>query len=426
MTNSKISPSDINSVWSSSAALFDPIVAHDGAKLIVSPLEEQIQSIRDVLSRGYLVLEDCPDFFSHYDYDWVFNELSWQRGDEAAFQIRALQQLTSLWCKKQEWESWKFDKIVLRYSWDTFTSNPSPQCKSIGQYDFIIMPFSFLETSTLLIHSFIDNFLDEEETDSWKELFSSDQIENHSSFSISPCLRQTILRVATSEIFNPFVSESLFENAKRRIPWFYEARGINESIYNASIPEQQILYSLVDFSIAHELSHALLKHNSSASGEAAIYRELQADYLGLRLYFSSWGWRDEILEGCPISQIARQLIGPITSIWFSEWINSCTRMYQMKTYPQLSNSRKDELIEEAKNRENRHQAILNTLDGYLQYVKKIGGSFSEEDLSKIINIIKKMQYFNEFIQSTIFDIPDQDLYELKQYIEEQRQLGAFG
>jgi len=47
--------------------------------------------------------------------------------------------------------------------------------------------------------------------------------------------------------------------------------------------------------------------------------ERDADEMGFHLYSTSWGWRDELLDPCPMSQGTRILVGPLMFHLFMRW-----------------------------------------------------------------------------------------------------------
>lgn len=81
-----------------------------------------------------------------------------------------------------------------------------------------------------------------------------------------------------------------------------------------------LTYSFIDFAIGHELGHRLLGHQGTAGDrDDRLAAEKDADRLGFHLFSTSWGWRDEILDGSPLSSAARIVLGPLTFAAFERW-----------------------------------------------------------------------------------------------------------
>lgn len=253
-----------------------------------------------------------PAFFAAHDYAWVFEPSVWRRSLEANYQARALQQLSGLWRSPHRPDGLQFENVVLRETFHTGADPCTPFHIAIEEANFIVVPFSFNEFALLLVRAFLDwaGCLEA----GWPGLHTPQPSEREP----SPFLRHAILRLLTSDAFQPgFHGPTPMERVKRRSSWFAPAQEFDDADRDMVT---HLSYALIDFAIAHELGHSVLGHaGENAPSCLRLDKEHGADAMGFQLFATSWGWRDEILDTCPLSQGARILVGPLIFHMFVKW-----------------------------------------------------------------------------------------------------------
>lgn len=253
-----------------------------------------------------------PGFFAAHDYEWVFEPSVWRRSLEANYQVRALQQLSSLWRSPHCPDGLLFDNVVLRETFHTGADPCTPFHTPVEEVNFVVAPFSFSEFALLLIRTYLSwaGCLEV----GWTELTPTRAADQEP----SPFLRHAILRLLTSDAFQSGIDgPTPMERVKCRSSWFAPAQEFDDVERDMVT---HLSYALIDFALAHELGHCVLGHaGESAQHDLRIKKEKEADAMGFHLYATSWGWRDEILDTCPLSQGARILIGPLVFHMFIKW-----------------------------------------------------------------------------------------------------------
>lgn len=308
-----MTPEDIHSAWARANATygFDPVAGDAAAIALLHNPPGEADLIDANIAGIDRVRAEHPELFESEDYDWAFDRRVYRRALEANLQARALQMLGAARSAPNGPKDVEFGKVVLRYTFEAGTDPCSPFHAPVEGINFIVSPFAFHEFVLLLTRAFIDSA---GAAGGWEGFLDWQNFPEIA----SPYLRQAILRSVTSDAFHSsFTGESPVDEVKRRSPWFAEARETGDIADGVETP---LTCSLIDFALAHELGHVLHRHDSlTREPDLRLEREQDADVMGFALYNLSWGWRDEILDGAPLNQGPRILLGPLMFHLFIRW-----------------------------------------------------------------------------------------------------------
>lgn len=399
--------SKIDAAWDIANARFgfDPVHYDEDAKALLHRQDNDTALINAAIEGMQSVRSTNPDFFDRFDYDWAFDASGWRLGLEANLQARMLQMLSEMWGSPHRPETLSYDAVVSRYTFEPGTDPCTPFHAPVEAINFICMPFSFAEFLNLLMRGFIDSV--QRGSSGW-EGFSRFQSFDQS-LPVSPFLRQAMLRYLTNDTFHPsFEGESPVDLVKRECSWFGEARetgDIDESL------ETPLTYSLLDFALAHELGHVLHGHESvAAEADLRLSKEQDADAMGFALFSTSWGWRDEVLDPCPLDQGLRILMGPLIFHLFIKWHLA---LRQGALYARMKRDdphvRADHIKGDVGDSEARSTSTMTQLSLYEAQIRARGAQFSPAGETLFQGLARAGSAFTMKIFWAFQSIPDDEL-----------------
>ena len=403
---SRITPASVAAEWVSTVIGLDPLFFHAEARRFIVDPDVEAAAIRTAVAHEAILRPTAPDFFATADYDWAFDPASWDRGIDAVFQMRVLQMLSTLQGQPQALTDLDFGRIVVRRVDSVTAFDCSPRFVRAPSLRFVVMPFVFSELAGLLLRGFAEWIGGDTRAD-WDALVVPFMDETRE---CPPSLRQAIARMLTDPAFDLFSAiEQPAWTLRREASWFAPAREFHET-GESNLAEAHLSYALHDFALAHELGHALLGHARPGPGDDRMARELAADDLAMRLYAGSWGWRDELLDGAPLDQAARNLLGPIMFVWFCEWqmtlVFACTaRLRERMTEAERAEFRSQGEAWHAE-QQRRAQVLLGMAIAYPAAVIAHGGRFPIDDATGLGHLQANMGRFAGQIGQWVLEIPE--------------------
>lgn len=414
-----ITPEAIRAEWTTAVIGLDPIFFHaEARRFIVDPAVEAAR-IRTAIAHEAVLRPAAPDFFATVDYDWAFDPASWDRGIDAVFQMRVLQMLSAL--HGHPWARFDLDfaRIVVRRVDSVTAFDCSPRLVRAPSLRFVVMPFVFSELAGLLLRGFAE-WIGRDARADWDALIgpAADEIGE-----CPPSLRQAIARMLTDSAFDLFSPiEQPAWTLRRMTPWFAGAREFHETGEN-NLAEAHLSHALHDFALAHELGHAVLGHGRAIPGEDRIGRELAADDLAMQLYAKSWGWRDDLLDGAPLGQAPRNLLGPIMFVWFCEWqltlVFACTALLRERmSEAQRGHFRALGQVWHVE-QQRRSQVLLRLAADYPAAVIAQGGHFPVANAIALGNLQQNMGRFATNIGRWVLDIPASTIHVVGELLRRQ-------
>lgn len=295
---------EVATAWAEIADLYDPVDADPVATQVLRDASEHEGPIAAALEHFKLVDAAEGQLLSSLGYDFCFERRLWRRGIEAVLQARVLQQVL-VWAKLAPKDRAALENIVVRHTFHADLSFATPLLRRHGRFNFIVVPFVYQELLLLSAATLAQTACPRGAADAW-ELLDGSSTDATSNTPPPPPFRKLVARVLTSPAFDASSSaENPVSALSMSSGWF---SGVDTAADPTDM-ESVLAYSAQDFALAHEIGHCL----SAGDAETYLRTEQAADLSGLRLYAASWGWRDELLEGCPLGQGARVLLGPI---WF--------------------------------------------------------------------------------------------------------------
>ncbi|NQY97514.1 MAG: hypothetical protein HRT82_10165 [Henriciella sp.] len=397
----------INVAWdkANSRYGFDPIHFDDEAKQLLHEADDDDAQIEAAIDGMRVVRNENPSFFDRFDYEWAFDAAGWRRGLEANLQARMLQMLSQMWVSPNRPDTAFYDRVVSRYTFETGTDPCTPFHAPIDAVNFITVPFSFAEFLNLLVRGFIDSVAGQNE--GWAALANFDKFDREAP--VSGFLRQAILRYLTNDTFHPsFPGESPVDLVKRKSTWFGEAIETGNVDEETEIP---LSNALLDFALAHELGHVLHGHEGvAAEPDLRLEKEQDADVMGFALYSTSWGWRDEVLDPCPMGQALRILMGPLVFHLFVKWHLA---LRQAAAFAKLKlkdhNVNVSVIKEDVGDSAARSDMTMKQLGFYEAQIRGRGAEFSETGEAIFRGLAKAGSAFTMEIFRSVQSIPDEDL-----------------
>lgn len=398
---------EIIAAWekASGAFGFDPITGDSEAQKLLHNPEHERGAITDNIAGLERVKAQCPDFFLAYDYDWAFDAKVYRRAIEANLQTRAIQLLAMLHRNPNTPRAFDYGGMVVRYTFEAGTDPCTPFHAPYRNLHFIAVPFSFLEFVLLLIRAFVETMA--EPKPGWDALATGAAIDKAD---VSPCLRQAIVRSMTTAAFHPgFDGESPVDVVKRKSTWFAAAKETSNVDENIEIA---LTYSLTDFALAHELGHSLLGHQGVArEPDLRLNKEQDADAMGFALYNSSWGWRDEILDPCPLNQGPRILLGPLMFHLFIKWqlaLRQGLAYRSLTIMTRTDDVRVDQLNQEADESAARSAMAFKQIGMYEAQIRERGAKFTQDDSRVYGALARAGGEFALHIFNAVRLVPDDD------------------
>lgn len=273
----------------------------------------------------------------------------------------------------------------------------------------MVMPFVYQELLLLPAVALTELHESRSDGDCWRLLTApltglSDDAPPPRSF------RKLVARLITSKAFDPNTAgENPVASLSRTSPWFMGADEV------ASAPKDIVTvlaYSGQDFALAHEIGHCVPE--DSGDEQDALLAEMAADLAGFRLFAASWGWRDEVLDDCPLQSTARILLGPIWFFFSASFLAGIRQRLLNRVATTLDCCDTDFLggtEDEAHVNaliSRWHKVRLN-LNAFGEEVLKLGGSFTEQDVSRLANLVEAIDDLTRRVGGWLNSMPDQDL-----------------
>lgn len=396
--------------WAEIAIYYDPTEGDPAADaLLKNPLEHD-ETVEGALDHIRMLDRHEGNLLGPMDYEFCLDRRLWRRGLEAVLQARVLQQVL-VWGHRSPADRAALRGIVVRLTFDTNFCYAPPLIRQHKGINFVVMPFVYQELLLLPAAALAELHASRSDGDCWHLL--TDPLTGLSGDAPPPrSFRKLVARMITSKAFDPNIDgENPVAFLSRASPWFM---GVDD---DAPDPEDIVTvlgYSAQDFALAHEIGHCASEDGGSEEG--GIQAEMAADLAGFRLFAASWGWRDEVLEGCPLQSTARILLGPI---WFfftasllagiRQGLLNCvaTRLDCFDT--EFLGGTEDEAHVNALT--SRWQKVRLNLNAFGEEVLKLGGSFTEQDVSRLANLVEAIDDLTSRIGSWLNSMPDQDLLE---------------
>lgn len=290
--------------WEAIAYNYDPVEADDEAMRVLRNPEEHAEDILGALKHIECIDESSNGLVMRLDYGFCLAPNLWYRGSDAVLQARALQQITS-WCELRPDHSHLLQQIVVRHTFAAKFSFATPLLRMSKGFKFLIIPMAYQELLSLPAKALVEFCTGSQDGDIWAWLLSEDALPPMRP--APQAARRLVGRLLTSAAFHPLdTGENPLEQLQRQAEWFERASQLPTDPNSFEIA---LTYSGQDFAISHEIGHCLV----TTTGRSDAEIEKAADHAGFRLYATSWGWRDEILDDVPLSPVARLLLGPL---WF--------------------------------------------------------------------------------------------------------------
>lgn len=394
----------VAAAWDRIAHMLDPL--HDDAEadsLLRDPAAERA-GIDRALSHIELVNATSGGAIDALGYGFVRDPGLWRRATEATFQARALQQISQWWSINRG-DAPALTNVVVRHSFATSFAFGTPQHIPSDDIHFIVVPFVYLEFLMLSAKALNAMLAGDEEGDAWAALSAAPPLAPE----VPPAMKQLFARMLSDHAFHAAApGENPTVRLKAQSRWLHYDEG--ERAPGAL--ETHLSYAALDFAMAHELGHRLI-HTLHPEVTEATRLEEMADLVGFRLFAASWGWRDDIFAGCPLSEAARNLLGPL---WF---FYSATLLFTLR---QLLGARvrafaPSAALARALDRQGRHLTLLTgrwsrqqeTMDQYMEVLTKFGASLSDGDSVLIERLASALLVFNESLPLWVEAIPEADL-----------------
>lgn len=342
------------------------------------------------------------------EYGFARDPLVWRRGTEAIYQARALQQIGHWWALNPA-DAPALRNVVLRHTFATSFSFGTPQhvVDAVGEpIHFIVIPFVYTELLMLSARALNAWLAGSEGDDAWVGLIADITVDG------------TVVPSAMKQLFARILSDHAFHAAepgdnptvalKAQSDWLDDDGGDRAP----GALEIHLSYSALDFAIAHEIGHRILYHLDPDAPSGPIL-EQSADLIGIRLFAASWGWRDDILAGCPLSESARVLLGPIWFFYSAKLLFRLQQLLGERTAPLTPLSP----LARAGTKPAHHLALIvdrwthqKTLLGhYAEILNAFGAGISETDNSILARFAEALEAFAEALPHWVAQIPERDI-----------------
>lgn len=394
--------------WGEIANLYDPTEGDSAADALLRNPLEHAETVEGALNHIRMLDRHEGNLLGPMDYKFCLDRRLWRHGLEAVLQARVLQQVL-VWGNRSPADQAALRGIVLRLTFDTNYCYAPPLIRQHRDINFVVMPFVYQELLLLPAAALAELHASRSDGDCWHLLTTpvsrlSDDAPPPRSF------RKLVARMITNNAFDPNIDrENPVALLSRASPWF---KGVDD---DAPEPEDIVTvlgYSGQDFALAHEIGHRISKDGGDEEGD--LQAEMAADLAGFRLFAASWGWRDEVLDGCPLQSTARILLGPI---WFffsasllvvlrQELLNRVATTLDCFNTDFLGGT-KDEAHASALT--SRWRQVRLTLNAFGEEVLKSGGAFTEQDVARIANLVEAIDDLTSRVGGWLNSMPDQDL-----------------
>lgn len=398
----------IEAAWNRIAHRLDPVHGDVEADALLRNHTVESAAIAHALNHIELINRTDMGAIDALGYDFVRDPLIWRRGSEVAYQARALQQLSHWWSINPE-DAPALGSVVLRHTFATSFSFGTPQhiVDAEGeQIHFVVVPFVYGELLMLTAKAFNTMLAGNETSDGWAMLVEARDFDASAA---PPAIKQLAARMLTDHAFhaaepgdNPTVA------LKAQSNWLH----YEEDDQRPGALEAHVSYAALDFAIAHELGHRIL-HFLKPDMPSGPMLEEGADLVGFRLFAASWGWRDEIFEGCPLSEAGRVLLGPIWFFYSAQLLFTMHGLLGERTRAIAPNA----ALARTTAKQMQHLGLLvdrwsrqkAVLDQYSEVLQSFGADIAATDGELIDRLTTAMAMFMGTLPDWISQIPENDI-----------------
>lgn len=297
----------IDAAWDRVAHQLDPVHGDAEADALLRDHATERPGIECAIEHIELVNTTDGGAIDALGYGFAHDPLVWRRASEAVYQARALQQLGH-WCSINQADSPALVNVVLRQTFATSFAFGTPRhvVDAVAEpIHFVVVPFAYAELLMLSAKTLNALIAGDEASDAWAVLSATVS----DAAAPPPAMRQLLARLLTDHAFHASEpGDNPTAILQAHSTWFEYDEGDRAP----GALETHLSYAALDFAIAHEIGHRIL-HHLAPDTPGGLLLEEGADLVGLRLFAASWGWRDDVFEGCPLSDGGRVLLGPI---WF--------------------------------------------------------------------------------------------------------------
>lgn len=394
------SAAEVAAAWAEIVDIYDPVEADAAATALLRNDAEHDGPIAAALEHIRLVDQSEGGTLIPMGYGFCFERRLWRRGIEAALQARVLQQVL-VWLRLKPEDGAALRNIVVRHTFHTGLGFAAPLYVPHGRFTFIVVPFVFQEL-LMLCSAMLSQWNDTAHAGGgWSSLLAQGSAQGLEA-PPPPAFRKLVARLLTDAALDV---QSPDENPVSALSgsegWF---AGIDDSSGPSDV-ESVLAYGALDFALAHELGHSF----PPGSGATHLQTEQAADLAGFRLFAASWGWRDELLESCPLSEGARVLLGPIWFFYTSSFLFSLKQRLAHRVDAELGLDAKFSSDSEETFQigvlAQRWQSVHGHLSGYVAEVKRLAGPISEMDEQALVHFVDHLAALTLCAERWVAELP---------------------
>lgn len=399
----------IDAAWGRIAHQLDPVHGDAEADALLRNRGIEQPGIEHAIDHIALINRTELGAIDALGYGFARDPGVWRRASEAVYQARALQQLSHWWTMNPD-DAPALGNVVLRHTFATSFTFGTPQhiIDRVGEpIHFVIVPFVYGELLMLSAKALNTMLAGNEVSDAWAVLLGTATPDNAI---VPPAMKQLFARLLSDHAFhaaepgdNPTVA------LKANSDWL----DYDEGDRAPGALETHLSYAALDFAIAHELGHRILHFLKPDTPRGPLLEE-GADLIGARLFAASWGWRDDIFEGCPLSEGGRVLLGPIWFFYSAQILFTLQgllgeRMHAVEPDSPLARSRKKPAQHLALivDRWSRQKAVLNQ---YAEVFTAFGADQAGSDGLILDRLAAALDALVVALPAWVAQIPEEDLH----------------
>lgn len=394
------SAAEVAAAWAEIADSFDPVAADATATALLREGTEHDGPIAAALEHMRLVDQSEGGTLVPMGYGFCYERQLWRRGIEAVLQARVLQQVL-VWLRLRPEDAHALRNIVARHTFHTGLGFAAPRYVPYRGFKFIVVPYVFQEL-LLLCSGMLSQWSTSAGPETgWSTLLAQ---ANARVMEAPPpqLFRKLVARLLTDAALD---TQSTDENPISVLSgstgWF---SGIDDSSEPTDV-ELVLAYGALDFALSHEIGHSF----PPGDGVTHLQSEQAADLAGLRLFAASWGWRDELLESCPLGEGARVLLGPIWFFYTSSLLFSVRRMLAQRVIADLRLEAgflgdADE-VSQIGVLAQRWQGAHGWLSGYVAEVKRLAGPISQTDEEALVYFVDHLESLSLCAERWVSELP---------------------
>lgn len=415
----KTTASEVVAAWSEIADLFDPTQADPVATALLRNPQEHAEAIGQAVEHIKLIDQTEGGLLATMDYVFCLEPQTglWRRGLEAILQARALQQIL-VWSSHFPADREALQRVVVRHTFYPGFQYVTPLLRLHGRFKFIVMPYVYQELLLLPAAALAELVGGQDGADPWQFLDNPSLIKLNEA-SPPRSFRKLVARILTSEVFDPNSGdENPVAALSSSSDWF---AGVDNDHQPGSL-ETVLGYSGQDFALSHEMGHCL----TAGAASEHLASEVEADTVGFRLFVLSSGWRDEVLEECPLGSSVRTLLGPIWFFFTARLLFEVRQRLRSRVRQALDcdtgffGTSQDEthvnlLV-------SRWKRMHHGLSHYSDVVKAFGGTFTKEDDLRIANLVEVLNAFTRNVENWLTEMPGESLLEAVRLVRPKAQL----